>query len=1668
MTKLCSLTIALLLLTGIFVGLLHNGERFRYDAKKTDSKITFPQQQQQKHSFAGSRVNIIVDDDGGQNYATIQAAIDNATPGDIIYIWAGTYNENVVVNKTVTLIGNRSADTIIDGGGNGDVVYISVSWVNITGFNITNSGGSGGDAGIQLYYAEYCNIVKNNCSNNNYGIYLENSSNNTIANNTCDSNNLFGIYTVSSYSNNIVGNTCNSNDYHGIYVRNYNITSTEMSCSFEETLTNEWTTYSSNGLGRIIRTDLHDPLSGLYHLQMDVNSGWQYNLNELVYHHQGSSEVYLGFSVFNMYDETDYLPTTWSGHYNGDGISVSRDGTNWSGIWQGPGAVEEYSSHMINLSSYHLGNDYYIKFQQYGKTSVSNDGIFWDDISLISIRFGNVIVNNNCSHNQEIGIFISQSFENDIRDNICVDNKYGMKLTQSNNNQIKNNTCNSNGWQWGGTAIWFENSGGNNINNNNCSSNHYLGIVITYSSSNILTNNTCNSNGVYGIYAFQGNHNNIFVNNTCNNNPSGIFITGLNHLIINNNCSSNRDDGIQLWGESDPIGYILIANNTCNSNGRSGMYIFGSRRSTIVDNICNFNLNGIYIDGDAEPLGIEYHSEYNVITRNICNENKENGIYLYVSSGDMISDNEISLNSVNGIYLSYSRSSTFNGNAVSENKGYGLKIAGGYFYGSQLKHSIHNNTFVSNNGGGAQGYDNTPYKHDWDDSNEAGNYWFDYQFRYPSASNNGVVWNVSYSINGGTNIDDYPLVFNPNDKIPPSLDRDDSLEFGNTGDKFALNITVSDDFLVNAVYVNWSHGGLSENTSLNNTGVCWCGNITLDNNINRMTYTIYVSDSGNNYYISPLKNVTVIDNDNPILEVDYTPNVGTTGDSFQFNTSASDNIDVDTIYMNWTHGSSRGNKSLSLTNGYWLGIITLEDNLDDLKYIIYINDTSNLYNISSEQTAMVTDNDNPILDADNSLNSGTTGDNYVFNVTISDNIAVDEVWVNWTHGGLDWNLSTTDNGDDTWSRTVVLDHSVADLNYFIWFNDTSGNPNKSGIMAVTVIDNDPPEFLGNATIEELVAGKEFTFSARFRDNTLTRGLAFVYVNYSINGMPFTTVNMQPASGSHHWNATVNIPTNGTTMLYYFIAQDSAGNRISTYDQLSEPEEIRDITPPTIDTFLNITIDQHERVDFNGTGCLDNVFIVNYIWTFTYEGEKHTLMGSEVDFTFHIPGIYFVRLYVTDASGNWNAVNITLVVLDITPPVANAGVNRTIDQGTNITFNSTGTTDIVGVVSYEWSLEYDGARVALKGASPSFVFNIAGMYWVTLAVEDAAGNGANDTLTVTVNPVYSLTVNVDPPNAVVKVDGQVIIPVNGTLILSTLAPGIYIVNVTRDGYYSKQENVNLTGGLNISFRLVKMEVGPEPLTLRIGPFFDEDGETVPGVNATLTLEGVSYNGTADTSGVRFDLTTDAVGKTVRVKVTASGYENISFSGTVLANGTLNAPAFEKTAVPDDGKDETKESFLSSTSSMIFLVIALLLIILLIIIFLLLRKRKKEEEEEEDEEDEDEGDEEEEKEEEVEEGKGEAGDEGMDEEVEDNRDVLDEGDKEGKEDEDGEVVGEEMEEVGEVEEDDEGKAGWGGKKVDGDVSLSTEGKYAETDEDLPLLIPVYDDVEEDDEGEVKERE
>lgn len=150
--------------------------------------------------------------DPPEDFTSIQDAINASIDGDTIYVYNGTYYENVIVNKTLNLIGENMNTTIVDGGWVDDPIYVSSDWVNISGFMVTNSGIYWYDAGIELNSVENCRISYNFATVNSRGFLLYYSNRSILSGNLAIDNWDDGFYIRYSNNNTITDNNASFGD----------------------------------------------------------------------------------------------------------------------------------------------------------------------------------------------------------------------------------------------------------------------------------------------------------------------------------------------------------------------------------------------------------------------------------------------------------------------------------------------------------------------------------------------------------------------------------------------------------------------------------------------------------------------------------------------------------------------------------------------------------------------------------------------------------------------------------------------------------------------------------------------------------------------------------------------------------------------------------------------------------------------------------------------------------------------------------------------------------------------------------------------------------------------------------------------------------------------------------------------------------------------------------------------------------------------------------------------------------------------------------------------------------------------------------------------------------------------------------------------------------------
>ncbi|KYK24677.1 hypothetical protein AYK25_06040 [Thermoplasmatales archaeon SM1-50] len=179
-----------------------------------------------------SKVNwLYVGGYGVGNYTTIQNAVDDATEGDTVFVYneSSPYFENVLVDKSINIIGEHAETTVVNGDGYNNTFCIVAQKVHLEYFTICNNQTENNNAGVRIRSND-TRISNNIIINNKYGILayypLGYYFNNSIENNTFDGN-YVAVYFANS-SSNIIEQNIMINNYAGIildFYSTYNVVS---------------------------------------------------------------------------------------------------------------------------------------------------------------------------------------------------------------------------------------------------------------------------------------------------------------------------------------------------------------------------------------------------------------------------------------------------------------------------------------------------------------------------------------------------------------------------------------------------------------------------------------------------------------------------------------------------------------------------------------------------------------------------------------------------------------------------------------------------------------------------------------------------------------------------------------------------------------------------------------------------------------------------------------------------------------------------------------------------------------------------------------------------------------------------------------------------------------------------------------------------------------------------------------------------------------------------------------------------------------------------------------------------------------------------------------------------------------------------------------------------
>ena len=272
-------------------------------------------------------------------------------------------------------------------------------------------------------------------------------------------------------------------------------------------------------------TNIRYSVSGLY----DGDYYWRVNAKDDAgnWCSWSSFNMFTVDAILSIYIDDDEPGVDWS-------WAVNQWWCSGSGIKTDPYVIKDIT---INAEEFGSGiviknSDIYFVIENcdiHGSGSEDHDG----GIYLYNTDNG-MIINNNCSLNNNYGIYLDQSNDNTIKENIVSDNLNGIRLYMSSYNTILKNTIENNRFD-----TCFLDEGSNNIVSNNYAFDNTYGFGMYLSSYNSFTNNIAMEIG-YNCYFLTDSSYNTFTNNTASGKDffsDGFYISKYSN---NNNFTGNK------------------------------------------------------------------------------------------------------------------------------------------------------------------------------------------------------------------------------------------------------------------------------------------------------------------------------------------------------------------------------------------------------------------------------------------------------------------------------------------------------------------------------------------------------------------------------------------------------------------------------------------------------------------------------------------------------------------------------------------------------------------------------------------------------------------------------------------------------------------------------------------------------------------------------------------------------------------------------------------------------------------------------------------------------------------------------------------------------------------------------------------------------------------------
>jgi len=891
---------------------------------------------------SGAPTMWLVDQGGGGDFTTITGAVTAASPGDTILVNAGTYTEQVAINKNgLTLIGAGAASTIIDPGSGNTGIGIASDWVNVSGFRIIGASVGIGITNVQnviiykcivvdysLYGIELTNTRKVNITENivrnglSVGLRLLNSNENIAYNNhiySCD----YSVHLFQSSENKIIKNTLN-NSNRGVNIDFYSdgnyLSHNNISSNVNYGIYSSWSDHLTFENNYINDTDEHSMfLSRCNDIRAERNSIDGFYIAVRTSYCIGArfvdNDIRNGYrGPWLWYDE--------SGFYSGNTIS----GIDEYGIEIFESTSMRFEQNRFTGCGFHISAE---KLPQWNTHTIPATNtvngvraLYLKNGSSLNVqgKAGQLILTNVTSttisgldlSDSSVGPLLGFANRNTLKDMISNDNKHGIEVFRSTGNSFSNITV-RNATVYGAYIIFSDNTRISDSEIDNCP----YGVYIRGSRNSTVDSCRVHGSVHAGIYATWWDSRivdgNVFIDNLIENDQEGILMQGCNNTIISGNTiRSIPYTGILVTNQPSygPSTNITVTDNEVSLAGRYGILVNnGARYLRVAENHLHNN----------SQTGLQLMDVFQAeISGNNLTGNMEPGLSIFQTKDVEISNNTITENGFSGMVLEYSDLVSVAGNNMTAvtNQPEGMSL--NHLTNSTLHTNIisgHSVGFTAYHSRNVLFYDNL----------------FDNDVNHGSLSSNSRLrWNISRT--NGTNIiggpflggnywndyfgkdmdgdgfgdqmlphgpgDHLPLQF---DIIPPAL-RDNTTDTPFTGELFRFSLLVTDEREAGKAHAEYRiNNGTLHNVTMTRgfNNEFFRDMLIPDNETGVLYYRFTAVDSSGNWNHTGNYSKIIQDGTEPTLEYLTIPERPLFGDPIRISIDAYDNVELDRVRISY-------------------------------------------------------------------------------------------------------------------------------------------------------------------------------------------------------------------------------------------------------------------------------------------------------------------------------------------------------------------------------------------------------------------------------------------------------------------------------------------------------------------------------------------------------------------------------------------------------------------------------------------------------------------------------------------------------------------------------------------------------------------------------------------------